>query len=298
MSRAAPPINRQNAGRVDLHAHTTASDGHDSPTQLVHLALERKLVALGITDHDSMAGVREATRAAQGTGLTLFPGVEFNTDVPGREVHVIGYFADPQVPLLREKLALLQGGRKERARRILSKLEQLGISLTWDSVTAQAEGAIGRPHIARALLEAGHVESVQEAFDRFIAKGCPAYVEHLRVTPEGAVKMTVEGGGVPVLAHPMGVLDYLEPLIAVGLQGLEVYYPSHTPEDVESLRRLADRYHLIPTGGTDHHGYPRVDNIGLGDLKVPLDSVRQLQAACDSALARYRERQEQDAGPA
>jgi len=278
------------AGRVDLHAHTTASDGRDTPSALVHLALERNVVALGITDHDSMTGIPEAIRAAKGTGLTIFPGVEFNTDVPGREVHVIGYFADPDVPAVRDYLHMLRDNRENRAHRIVEKLWQVGVHLPWELVAAQATGAIGRPHVARALVEAGYVESVQEAFDRYLAKGQPAYEDHYRITPEGAVELIVDGGGVPVLAHPTDVLDYVEPLVAVGLQGLEVYYPTHTPDDTLALLELVDLYGLIATGGTDHHGYPKVEDVTLGDLDIPLESAWQLQAACNAARKRHRYR--------
>jgi len=287
------PANQPRDKRVDLHTHTTASDGLNTPGDLVRLALGRNLAALGVTDHDSLGGVQEALHAAQGTDLVVFPGIELNTDVPGREVHIIGYFAEPETPYLQQMLALLQNSREDRAQQILAKLASLGIHLEWDKVVAEADGSIGRPHIAQALLDAGYVETIGEAFEKYIGKDGPAYVEHLRLTPEQAVELVVQGGGVPVLAHPTDVLDYIEPLIAVGLQGLEVYYPTHTQVDVDNLRRLADQYGLITTGGTDHHGRPRYGDTQLGDIYIPLDVIPPLQSACNAALARYRKQHAQ-----
>ncbi len=292
MTTTVAPTERMDPRRVDLHAHTTASDGRDTPAELVHQAIERNLVALGVTDHDSMAGVQEAQTAAQGSDLMVFAGVELNTDIPGREVHILGYFADTENPFLKENLVLLSGSREDRARQILAKLSRLGLPLEWERVTEKAAGAIGRPHIARALVEAGYVDTIGDAFDRYIGTDGPAYVEHLRLSPVQAVEFVVKAGGVPVLAHPTNVLDFVEPLVEAGLLGIEAYYPTHTPADTETLRHLANRYGLFVTGGTDHHGWPRFNGIQLGGLDIPLGVITHLQHACDETLARFRQHEQ------
>ncbi len=239
-----------------------------------------------------MAGVQEAQRAAQESDLIVFAGVELNTDVPGREVHILGYFADTENAFLKENLMLLSGSREDRARQILAKLSRLGLPLEWERVTERAAGAIGRPHVAHALVEAGYVDTIGEAFDRYIGKDGPAYVEHLRLSPVQAVEFVVNAGGVPVLAHPTNVLDYVEPLVDVGLQGIEAYYPTHTPADTEMLQLLAERHGLFVTGGTDHHGWPRFNGIQIGGLDIPLGVIPRLQHACDEALARFRQHEQ------
>jgi hypothetical protein len=286
---------------IDLHSHTTASDGVLAPAELINLALERGLSALGVTDHDSTEGVRPAIEAARGTGLTVVPGVELNTDVARGEVHVLGYFVRPDRASFQVRLAELRRGRFERGRQMVEKLAAAGAPISWQRVQEIAgEGAIGRPHVAQALIEVGHVATTQEAFERYIGQGRPAYVERVRFGPEDAVRTVLAAGGAPVLAHPVlsapvmagepepmrAALEALEPrldgLQAAGLRGLEVYYAGYGEALVDALAEVADRRGLIRTGGSDFHGGGRV-KADLGGVPIPADiaaaTVDRLRAA-------------------
>jgi predicted metal-dependent phosphoesterase TrpH len=274
---------------IDLHAHTTASDGVLAPAELVNLALERGLTTLAITDHDSTEGVGPAIAAARGTGLEIVPGVELNTDVPRGEVHVLGYFVQTDSASFQARLVELRQGRFERGRRMVEKLGEVGAPVSWQRVQEIAgEGAIGRPHVAQALIEAGHVATTQEAFDRYIGQGRPAYVERVRFGPEDAARTVLAAGGAPVLAHPVLnaavmagepepmqlALVALEPrldaLQAAGLRGLEVYYGGYAEALIRALEEVADRRGLIRTGGSDFHGGARV-KADLGGVALPAE---------------------------
>ena len=281
--------------QVDLHTHTTASDGVLSPTQLVQRAEKLALKVLAVTDHDSTEGVAEAVAAGQACGVDVIPGVEINTDVPGTEVHVLGYFVDPADPTLSVELARLRDGRIGRARRMAEKLTEMGAPVGFERILAIAgEGSVGRPHVAQALLEAGHVASREEAFDKYIGRNSPAYVERMKFTPAQACQLIRRAGGVPALAHPVFFdrygaikspfdLDTMLPdLIAAGLIGLEVYYPRYDAVTIEYLMAVIRRYQLLPTGGTDFHGL-RAGYPDLGGIYVPLKVARRLREAWQAA---------------
>ena len=275
--------------RIDLHIHSTASDGALPPAEVVFLALRRRLNAIALTDHDTMEGIPAALAAAEDSLLEVLPGIELATrDADGDEsVDVLGYLFDPTHQEVRSRLAALREGRRSRAARIVGKLAALGLPLDLDRVYAiGGSGSVGRPHLAQALLEAGYVADRQEAFDRYIGDSGPAYVPHPRLTMVEAITMLHAAGGVAVLAHPIRVERVEERLPAwvdAGLDGLEVYYPDHTPAFTARMRALARRHDLVMTGGSDFH---RVQDrkIVLGTVSVPPDAVLNLQARA----SRYR----------
>ena len=271
---------------IDLHVHTTASDGTLTPEQVVQLAKQTGLAALAITDHDTTAGVPEALETGRELEIEVIAGVELSV-VHERcgSLHILGYYIDPRHPDLGEKLEAMRDGRDERNLEILEKLRQLGMQLDLHKVKARAGGqVIGRPHMAQELLALGHVSSIKEAFDRFLARGKPAYAERKRMTPPEAIQRIRNASGVAVLAHP-GLLplatDALETELAElaeqGIQGLEVHYPEHSPADTRRFLELAKKHNLVITGGTDFHGDNKPD-IKLGQNQVPLELLENLRA--------------------
>lgn len=265
--------------RVDLHLHSTASDGHFSSSELVAMALERNLIAIAITDHDTTAGVDEALGAARGTGIEVIPGVEISCDVPHEEVHLLGYYLDHHHPALQEKLHAMRDVRFQRAKGMIAKLAALGFPLPWELVAELAGGeSVGRPHVAQAMVKMGYVASTDEAFDLYIGRNGPAYVERYKLSPLDAVSLIKEAQGLPVLAHPLKVTHFLPALVERGLVGLEVYYNGYSAEDVRGLADLARKFGLIPTGGSDFHGSGALDTVEMGGIWVPLESVERLRA--------------------
>lgn len=268
--------------RVDLHVHTTASDGTYLPAEIVRMAILSGLRAIAITDHDSLNGVPEALAAADGTDLTVIAGVEMSTDVKDGEVHILGYFLDPADQNLQGLLTTLRNSRTERARRMTENLTRLGVPITMERVLELANGgSVGRPHVAQALKEAGHVSSIQDAFSLYIGRTGPAYVERYRLTPAEAVGHVRRHGGVAVLAHPKfvpNVPTLLPGLAAAGLAGMEVYYTGYSDEEVASLGAMADRYGLVRTGGSDFHGPGVQLDAKLGGVAVPYRAVEELRA--------------------
>jgi 3',5'-nucleoside bisphosphate phosphatase len=280
--------------KIDLHAHTTASDGVLAPEQLVRLAIESGLHVLAITDHDTTNGIDAAVEAAVGTSVTVWPGVELSTDVPTGEVHVLGYFVDHRSPEFQEFLGNLRAGRDERAIAMVARLRELGLPIAWERVQEIAgTGAIGRPHVAEALVEAGHVKSISEAFDRFLGRSGPAYVERARLTPTEAVQIVRRFKGIPVLAHPTyalptgtrpddsGAIDRFLPgllreLVLAGLAGIEVYYSRYSRQTISQLRALARQFGLVPTGGSDYHGREPI-GAALGSLPIPWETVTRIE---------------------
>lgn len=276
---------------LELHCHTTFSDGTLTPTQLVEAAIAQGVKALGITDHDTLAGWNEAMQAAQTTGLEIVPGLELSTVHRGRSMHILGFYPDRS--RLEQPLHDRLDGRKRRAQRMVEKLAALGYPVTLPEL---GEGmAPGRPHLAMAMVKAGYVQTAEEAFDRFLGDGQPAYVEYEKFEAVEGIRLLRDCGAVPVWAHPYlfrgGTIETVLPeLIDAGLMGLEVYHPNHLPHQVRQLRDLCDRYHLLMTGGSDYHG-PRPNDEpdrhgGLNSLKVPIELLAPLQAASQQLKAK------------
>ncbi len=268
--------------RIDLHTHTTASDGLLAPADLLAEARTRSVGLLAVADHDTTAAVDAAADAGRSAGVEVWPAVELSCDVEDGEVHMLGYFVDHRQAWFQRLLERLRAGRADRAARMAQRLAQLGAPIEFRRVQELANGgAIGRPHVARALVEAGHVRDVAEAFDRFIGRHGPAYVERLKVTPAQAVQVIRAAGGLAVLAHPgWGQHETTVPaLVAAGLDGIEVYYPDHTPAQVERYRSLAAQHHLLVTGGTDFHGGELATRVPLGGQYVPEEIVAPMRAA-------------------
>ncbi len=274
---------------VDLHVHTRCSDGGLAPAEAVAYAAERGLAALAITDHDTIAGNDEALRAGEACGLTVLPGVEISTWRGDLTFHMLGYGLTRRTPLVERTFAFLEESRRTRNPRMAARLQQLGVDITIEEVRAEAEGGIvGRPHFARVLLRKGVVGTFQEAFDRFLGRGRPGYVDKERLTPGDACRVIQQAGGVAVLAHP-GLVEaerpaalpgLLEELRSLGLQGLEVYYSTHSPDQVRRYGQIARQLDLVATGGSDFHrpgeGGPDM-GVGFGGLRVPDACLRDLQ---------------------
>ena len=270
--------------RGDFHLHTTASDGKLSPSELVSVAVRNGLQIIAITDHDSTEGLAEAIAAAAPLGLHLIPGIEMSSDLGPNEVHVLGLFIDYQDPELQRTLTEMRMDRENRGYRIVQNLALMGYPLDWERVLAiAAGGAVGRPHIAEAMLERGYVISVQDAFDRFLANDGPAYADRPKLLTTDAIAFIHRFGGLAIVAHPFdGPVDLgglLNELKQVGLDGLESYYGTYTPEQVESLVATAGRFGLIPTGGSDFHGFNREVGVAPGTFPYPDKAVERLLEA-------------------
>lgn len=267
---------------IDLHTHSTASDGMLAPARLVALAVERGLRVLALTDHDTVAGVAEASAAAEAAGIRFIPGVELSTHVEAGEVHMLGYFIDPTNRTLLDALARFREAREGRAEAIVARLCAAGAPIRLERVLEfAAGGSIGRPHVARALVEAGHATSIGDAFDRWLVRGRPGYVERFKLTPADAVRLIREVRGVPVLAHPHSADNLpglLPELLDAGLAGLECYYGDYDDHRRAEYLALARRHNLVPTGGTDFHGFGVAHRRPLGGTYVPPECVAALEA--------------------
>ena len=270
--------------RVDLHIHSTASDGRFSPGDIVRKAAEGGLTIIAIADHDTVDGIVPALVAAKAfPWLRVIPCVEISTDVPHGEVHVLGYFIDYTNHELQATLARLRSSRRERAQKMIAKLGNFGVHIEWQRVQEIAgSGSIGRPHIAQAMLEKGYITSFKEAFTKYINQGGPAYVKRAKMTPVEAVELILKANGLPVLAHPLTITDpetVIVELKAAGLVGIEAYCNGYTAEEISKLVSLAGRHNLIASGGSDYHGLDTETIIGGVDM--PMESVEQLIALAE-----------------
>lgn len=269
--------------KIDLHLHTSASDGRFTPAELVTRLAALGLEVIAITDHDTVAGVASALEAAKAfPRLTVIPGVEINTDVAHGEAHLLGYFISDTDDNLIKNLENLRNSRETRAKQMLAKLTGLGVDISWSRVQELAGSAtIGRPHIAQALMEKGYIASFHEAFDRYIGRDGPAYVEREKITQEAAVALVLGAGGLPVLAHPYTVGE-VEPMLRrlkeVGLVGLEVYYKDYSLAKVRELMGLARKYRLLATGGSDYHGIDEHTEVIPGNVDIPGEVADKLFA--------------------
>ena len=279
---------------IDLHMHTTASDGTSPPASLVERAWQTGIRTMSVTDHDTMASVGPATAAAAGYGMTVIPGIEITSVHDGRDVHVLAYFLPEDAPGLQEMLATQRRNRLERAKEIAQRLAALGVPI---DVAPLIEGAartggkaLARPQIARALISAGHVESVAEAFDKYLSEDRPAYVPHRGASPADVVALVTAGGGLASLAHP-GQLkrdEIIPRLVEAGLSAIEAYHSSHDPEMQAHYLALAERYGTGVTGGSDYHGEGtrRAEFFGVTNLpQAHLDDLMDRAARARAAVA-------------
>ena len=285
---ASPPSGTV-AGMIDLHAHSTESDGSDSPAELMALAARVGLSAIALTDHDTVEGLAEARAAAAEHGVRLIQGCELSCEVGKSTMHLLVYFIDDSPGPLQDRLHALQQGRATRNERIVGLLQQNGLDITLEEIMTEAGGgSVGRPHFAAVMLRKGYVSSIQDAFDVWLAKGKPAYLERDRLLPEEAIALTHASGALAVLAHPTSLNMEPEPLegfiarlAEAGLDGIESEYGRFTPEEREHYRTLGERYGLCPTGGSDYHGRYKPDialGTALGDLSVPDEWLAKLES--------------------
>jgi 3',5'-nucleoside bisphosphate phosphatase len=262
--------------KADFHNHSTASDGKLTPTQLVDLAASRGVKVFALTDHDSTEGIAEARiAAAKHEGFFLIPGVELSTDIEGDEVHMLGYFTFEMLKNadLQAELAEFRAGRFERGRLMTEKLQALGKPISWERVQEIAgDASVGRPHVAQALVEAGHVANIPEAFDLYIGRNGPAYVEREKMTPLQAIQTLRKYGAPAVFAHPSFTKSFdavVPELVKAGLTGMEVYYKNYDAETVRSLAEKAKKYGLLPLGGSDYHALNNPGEREPGDIPLP-----------------------------
>ncbi|MGI6491655.1 MAG: PHP domain-containing protein [Pelotomaculum sp.] len=265
---------------VDLHVHTVYSDGTDSPEKIVATAKSIGLSAVAITDHDTVEGIGPAMAAARKYNLEIIPGVELSTEYKGQELHILGYLIDAFDRNLLSKLSSIRQEREQRMEKMVGRLQALGFSVDLDRIRAiSGAGAMGRPHLAAVMVEAGIVKTKAEAFDLYIGHGKKAFVHRAKLTPSEAIRMIHDCAGVAVLAHPgLNSLSIpLEKLIDDGIIGLEAYHPAHNRELASYYERLAAEKGLIVTGGSDYHGPGRAEESRLGLITVPYKVVEKMK---------------------
>ncbi|MGH9076807.1 MAG: PHP domain-containing protein [Acidimicrobiales bacterium] len=274
---------------IDLHTHSTVSDGSETPERVVEMAAAAGLSALALTDHDRLDGVEAARRRAGEVGVELVAGCELSCQHPGT-MHVLVYFLEPGAGPLQDELAGLQEGRQDRNRQMVARLGLLGLPVTWDEVVVEAGGTgIGRPHVAAVLVDKGVVATVQEAFDTWLGKGSPGYVARTRLAPARALDLARASGAVPVLAHPLSLggdgaalAGALRELAGLGLAGVEALYGRYTDAERARVAAAGRAAGLVVTGGSDYHGTYKPDlevGTGRGDLAVPDDALTALRDA-------------------
>ena len=278
---------------IDLHIHSTASDGSLTPAEIINRAQRLNLAAIAITDHDSIYGSKEALQAGIPPSLKFLTGVEISAAHPpffpgSGSFHILGYCIRLDNQALNQALNRLREARKNRNPKIIKRLNELGLKISLEDVNPTiAHGQLGRPHIAQVMIKKGFVKSMDEAFDKFLGAGKPAYVDKNRIGCEETIKMIRDAGGVPVLAHPallninddFQLEELIQNLIKIGMRGIEVYYPEHSPEQMQRYRELANKYNLLITGGTDFHGSitPKIEmGTGKGTLFIPYKLYEEL----------------------
>lgn len=280
---------------IDLHTHSTFSDGSLTPADLVDLAVREGLTAIALTDHDTTAGIASFLDACGERRMIGVAGVEISVDFNPGTMHMLGYLIDPQSTVLDDALSKMRGGRDDRNSQILEKLNRLGMNITMADVLKHAsEDVVGRPHFAQALMDKSYVHSPKEAFDLYLGKGKPAYVDRFRLTPEVGIDSIRQAGGVAVLGHPatLGLkdrelLEFVRTMAAAGLRGIEVYYAEHSPDQVVYYSALAKEFKLLMTGGSDYHGKLTPDTRlgrGFGSLRVADELLVPLYEAAGRTL--------------
>jgi len=271
-------LNNLEAG-VDLHIHTSASDGTKSPENIVDMAIENKLSVIAVTDHDTTASVPAALSYTENKDISVIPGIEISTSFAGQSIHILGLGINHTNEQFQKVLEKIQHGRNMRNPRIIQLLNIAGLDLTLQDALDCAGGKIlGRLHIAQAMLNKGYVQSIDHAFKRFLTKGTIAYVERYRPDPDEATSLIKDAGGVPVLAHP-GLMKFdnistlkshIKRLKNMGIEGIETHYPTHSPELFSSLSEIAEELNLLETGGSDYHGMHKPNRIGFGCAGKPI----------------------------
>lgn len=276
---------------VDLHTHSTSSDGTETPTVVIEAAAAARLSAVALTDHDTLEGIAEAQLAADRLGIELIPGTEISCEWDQGTMHMVVLFLEPGPGPLQERLSEFQEGRSRRNEVIIEKLQQLGMDITYDEVLAEAgEGSVGRPHFAAVMEAKGYVENFRAAFDEYLANGKPGYVSRERLTPETAVQLSRQSGAVPVIAHPhtLGLdtasqfAEFYEQMTAIGVAGIEAYYGEYLTVHQHALAATLRGHGLIPSGGSDYHGsYKQGLEVGTGRgwLTVPDEVLAELRSA-------------------
>jgi predicted metal-dependent phosphoesterase TrpH len=265
---------------ADMHMHTIYSDGALSPFELIKRISNVGLGTISITDHDSVGAIDEAIALGNDLGVEVIPGVELSSNIGEKDIHILGYFVDYKDPQLLEYLSLFRGERLKRAEKIVAKLNHLQIPLKLETVLDRAgSGSVGRPHIAQALVTEGFIESYEQAFYKYIGVGCPAYEKKIHFSPEDAIALLASVGGLSFLAHPGKYTSDadIQRLIKHGLDGIEVIYPSHTPDRIRHYRMIAAEYFLLESGGSDFHGGMREDDHLIGAFTVPLEAVENMK---------------------
>ena len=274
--------------RIDLHTHSTASDGSCTPTEVMEAAVNAGLAAVALTDHDTMQGVPEAMEAAEKLDIECIPGIELSAVYGDREVHIVGLFLDPRDSVLAKRLDSFRHIRKQRNLRMIEKMQAAGVDITMEKVRdLEGDAVITRANLARYLVHVGYAVSIKEVFDKYLSPGLPFYVPKTGVTPEDAVRAIRDGGGTAILAHPL-LYDFtpaqldtcIELLKNYGLQGIETYYSTYSPADERNMKRLADRHGLLWSGGSDFHGSvkPHIQiGKGMGHLVIPYDILDKLR---------------------
>lgn len=275
---------------ADLHIHTDFSDSTFTPEEVAACANERGLGAIAICDHDSVDGIAPCDRAAKPLGIEVVPGIELTVEKEDAEIHILGYFIRPETVWFCERLAEIRRSRVERTRKMIGKLNELGIDVKAEDVFALAgRGTVGRLHLARAMLNTGKVNGFREAFNKYIGFAKPCYVPNEHFSPREAIEAISKAGGVPVLAHP-GIMDkdeYIPELIGYGLKGIEVYHTDHKGATVRHYEEVAEEYGLLLTGGSDCHGMGK-GRVLLGTVRVPYELVEKLKAESEKIRDAYR----------
>lgn len=273
---------------IDMHTHTTASDGSMTPAGIVEYAKAEGLSAIAITDHDTMNGIQEAKNVGAAIGIEVIPGVEIGVEFQP-EMHMLGYFFNEDYESLQKVLNRLRENREERNPKIIKKLNELGFDISYEEVVKAANGSVvGRPHIAKVLMDKGYVESIADAFDKYLASGKPAYFKKDKLTPKEGIEEIVKAGGLPVLAHPMylnkdlnELCELLTELKNYGLAGVEVYYSQQNDELIKEYEKLANRLGLCMTGGSDFHGRFKPDvklGFAYGEKRIPYELLEKLRS--------------------
>lgn len=268
--------------KADLHVHTTASDGLMSPKEVVCWASIKRLTAIGITDHDTVNGICSAMKASSEYGVEIVPGIELSTLYEDEEIHILGYYIDYKAAWFLDTLSEIQNSRYKRAENIVNKLNGLGINITLEQVKNIAnDGAVGRPHIARAMIDSGYISNIKEAFNTYIGRGCPAYVERYKLKSSEAIDIIKRLGGISILAHP-GLIRKkanIGNIINLGIDGIEVYHSKHDDETIRHALTIANYKKLLITGGSDCHGIILNNEPILGNCTVDYKYVQKLKEA-------------------